>query len=516
MDAHFDVLVIGAGSAGSVVAARLSQDPACRVGLLEAGGEPDDPDIADPLKWPQLQGRPYDWAYQTVPQPFTDWRVHQWPRGRIVGGSSCLHAMAYVRGHRDDFEAWRDAGGDRWSFDGLLPAFKRSEAFAAFEHPSRGRDGPLDVFLPDEEVSPVVRAFIAAGRALGVPALRDHNSGNMTGTSPNSLNIRAGRRLSVADAYLSPEVRERRNLEVLAGCEVEHVLFEGDRAVGVAAAVHGKTLLYGAGRVILCAGAIATPLILMRSGIGDPAVLERASIPCRHESPEVGANLQDHLLGLGNVYRAKQPVPPSRLQHSESLMYLHSDDITRADGSPDMVLACVVAPSVADGLEAPPYGSAYTLLFGVTHPESRGTIRPSGPTRHDAPHIDPRYLDADHDRITFRKALKIARMLGEHPALAEWRDAEVLPGPQAQSDIDLDAFVARSASTHHHPCGTCRMGADALAVVDPDLRVNGFDDLFVVDASIIPRIPSGPINAAVVAIAEHWSTEVGGAVRVGS
>jgi pyridoxine 4-oxidase len=418
--------------------------------------------------------------------------------------------MAYVRGHRDDFEAWREAGGDRWSFDGLLPAFKRSEAFAAFEHSSRGRNGPLDVFLPDEQVSPVVRAYIAAGRALGVPSLTDHNSGNLVGTTPNSLNIRNGRRLSVADAYLSPEVRARKNLEIITGCEVEHVLFDGNRAVGVAVVVHGKTLLYGAGRVILCAGAIATPLILMRSGIGDPDVLEQTGIACRQDSPEVGANLQDHLLGLGNVYQAKKLVPPSRLQHSESLMYLHSDDITRAEGSPDIVLGCVVAPSVAEGLEAPPYGSAYTILFGVTHPQSRGRLRPGGPTRHDAPHIDPRYLDADHDRVTFRKALNMARLVGEHPALAEWREAEVLPGPQARSDIDLDAFIARSASTHHHPCGTCRMGRDPDAVVDPDLKVNGFDDLFVVDASIIPQIPSGPINAAVVAIAEHWSAEVHG------
>jgi pyridoxine 4-oxidase len=190
-------------------------------------------------------------------------------------------------------------------------------------------------------------------------------------------------------------------------------------------------------------------------------------------------------------------------------MYLHSDDIARADGSPDIVLACVVAPSAASGLEAPAYGSAYTLLFGVCHPTSRGRILPGGPGRSDAPLIDPRYLSTAHDRDTFRAAFRTAREVGHHPALADWRDAEVLPGPAVRSEAEIDAFVAQCASTHHHPCGTCRMGRDAGAVVAPDLRVNGLDNAFVVDASIIPQIPSGPINAAVVAIAEAWSHRVG-------
>lgn len=511
LETHFDVLVIGAGSAGSVVASRLSADPACRVGLLEAGEEPSDPDIADPLKWTQLQGRAYDWAYRTVPQPFTDWRVHEWPRGRIVGGSGCLHAMAYVRGHRLDFEPWREAGGDRWSYDGLLPAFKRSENFTAFADPLRGRDGPLEVWLPDEEVSPVVRAYIAAGRALGVPALRDHNGGELVGTSANSLNIRGGRRVSVADAYLTPEVRARSNLTILTGYEVEHVVLDGNRAAAVVAVRGAETMRLSGDRTVLSAGAISSPLILMRSGIGGEATLREAGIDCRLESPEVGQNLQDHLLGLGNVYRSRRPVPPSRLQHSESLMYQHSDNPARADGSPDIVLACVVAPSAVAGFETPPYGSAYTLLFGVTHPRSRGTIKPGGGSRRDTPLIDPRYLDTDYDRVTFRAALKRAREVGAHDAMADWRDVEVLPGPATHTDIELDAFVARSVSTHHHPCGTCRMGPDHHAVVDGDLKVNGVDNLYVVDASIIPAIPSGPINAAVVAIAETWAAEVGAA-----
>ncbi|WP_292631515.1 GMC family oxidoreductase N-terminal domain-containing protein [Mesorhizobium sp.] len=505
MKRHFDVLVIGAGSAGSVVASRLSEDRSCQVGLVEAGAMPADPDIADPLKWTMLQGRAYDWSYRTVPQPFTANRVHEWPRGRIVGGSSCLHAMAYVRGHADDFEPWAQAGGERWSYRGLLPGFIRSEAFTAFDGPTRGKCGPLDVYLPDAEVSPVVRAYIAAGRAMGAPALSDHNSGELVGTSPNSLNIRDGKRLSVADAYLSLQVMARPNLTLLAGHEVEHLVLDGHKITGVSVVCEGETGTLSADRIVLCAGAVSTPLILMRSGIGCPDTLKQADIRCLADRGDVGRNLQDHLLALGNVYSTKKPVPPSRLQHSESLMYLHSDDPTRSTGSPDIVLACVVAPSAAEGLKTPLYGSAFTILCGVTHPTSRGRITPSGPGRNDAPVIDPHYLETEHDRATFRMALKRARMVGHHAALDEWRDTEILPGAPVQSDAELDAFIARAASTHHHPAGTCRMGRDTEAVVDPDLRLNGFDNAFVVDASVMPAIPSGPINAAIVAIAETWA-----------
>ncbi len=507
MSQHFDVLIVGAGSAGSVLASRLSEDAACLVGVVEAGGMPTDPDIGDPLKWPALQGRVYDWAYRTVPQQYTARRVHEWPRGRIVGGSSCLHAMAHVRGHPRDFDAWAEAAGEGWSFDGLRDGFDRSERLTGQRAGLNGHegDGPLDVFLPDDEVSPVVRAYMAAGTALGVPPLPDHNSGELVGTSPNCLTIRGGRRVSVADAYLTPEVLARPNLTLLTGHEIEHLELDGHRAVAAICVAGGSTERISAGRIVFSAGAVSSPLILMRSGIGDPQVLREAGIACVSDRKSVGRNLQDHLLALGNVYRSKRPVPPSRLQHSESLMYLDSADFSRTSGQPDIVLACVVAPSAAEGLEAPAYGQTYTLLCGVTHPTSRGNIRPSGPGRGDQPTIDPHYLETELDRLTFRKALRAARTVGHHPALDDWRDVEVQPGPEVQSDGEIDAFIARAASTHHHPAGTCRMGMDAEAVVDPELRVKGFHNLFVVDASVFPSLPSGPINAAVVAVAETWA-----------
>ena len=509
MTLHFDVLIVGAGSAGSVLASRLSEDAACLVGVVEAGGMPADPDIADPLKWPALQDRDYDWAYRTVPQKFTAGRVHEWPRGRIVGGSSCLHAMAHVRGHPRDFDAWAKAGGERWSHEGLLAGFERSERLTGHRGTSRCGQGPLDVYLPDDEVSPVVRAYMAAGTALGVPALAHHNAGDLIGTSQNSLTIRSGRRLSVADAYLTPEVLARKNLTILTDHEIEHLELVGQRAVAAICVAGGSTQRISADRIVLSAGAVSSPLILIRSGIGDPAVLREAGISCVSERREIGANLQDHLLALGNVYRSRKPVPPSRLQHSESLMYLDSGDFSRDSGPPDIVLACVVAPSVAPGLEAPPYGQAFTILCGVTHPTSRGSIRPGGPGRADRPVIDPHYLETDSDRTLFRKALRAARTVGRQAALDEWREVEVLPGPDIQSDAELDAFIARAASTHHHPAGTCRMGRDADAVVDAELKLNGFENLFVVDASVFPSLPSGPINAAVVAVAENWAAAQG-------
>ncbi len=503
---RFDVVIIGGGSAGSVLAARLSENPDRRVALIEAGLEPTDPDIAKPSMWPFIQGRDYDWAFETVSQAGTAGRVHAWPRGRVVGGSSCLHAMAHVRGHPDDFEAWAEATGTRnWSYDGLLLAFRRSERFSGGGSELHGGDGPLAVWLPGEEVNPVVRAYMEAGSQRGVPALGDHNGRRLNGTAPNALTIRDGRRVSAADAYLTAAVRARPNLAILTGLLVHRLVLEGDRAAGVAVTRGGGGEIVSGGEIVLCAGAIGSPLLLQRSGIGDPETLRRAGVACRLAVPEVGRNLHDHLLGAGNVYRSSRPVPPTRLQHSESLMYLNAADVTRPDGAPDIVLGCVTGPSVSESFAPIAPGFAYTLLFGVTHPTSRGFLAIGGPELSDRPLIDPAYMETEHDRLTFRRAFEVAREVGSAPALDDWKADELLPGPGVRTAAEIDAFIAKAAITHHHPVGTCRMGADTEAVVDPALKFNGLDNLSIVDASVMPTIPSGPVHAAVLAIAETFA-----------
>ncbi|MGA2189649.1 MAG: GMC family oxidoreductase N-terminal domain-containing protein [Steroidobacteraceae bacterium] len=508
MKTSFDILIVGAGSAGCVLAARLSENPGITVGVLEAGGPASDPDIAIPQRWPMLAGRDYDWAYRTAPQPGTAQRAHDWPRGRVIGGSSCLHAMAHVRGAREDFRPWSEStGAPRWSYEGLLPAFRRTESFSGGASEQHGGGGPLPVLLPDAEVSPVVRAYMAAGLAAGIPWLGDHNTGRLIGVAPNSLTIQAGRRVSAADAYLDP-VLTRANLTVTSAALVHRLTTSGTRVTGVAAEISGEIRMIEAGVTILCAGAVATPLLLMRSGIGPARSLERAGVACLSDHPGVGENLHDHLLTAGNVYLGKNPVPPSRLQHSESLTYVHAGDLTRADGAPDVVLACVAAPSVTECFERPAMGSAYTILSGVTHPTSRGRITLTGPDLADPPTIDPQYLSTEHDRRLARQALDLARMVGQHAALAEWRAVELYPGADCRSDAALDAFLARAVMTHHHPVGTCRMGRGAGGVVDADLKLHGFERVYVVDASVIPAIPSGPIHAAVLAIAETFAADI--------
>lgn len=503
---HFDVLIIGGGSAGSVLASRFSEDASCKVALLEAGDWPDDPDIAKPEMWPLIQGRDYDWQYSTLPQPGTANRRHAWPRGRVVGGSSCLHAMAHVRGHQEDFAAWVQASGDaNWSWQGLLPYFIKSERFSGGESAFHGGSGPLDVWLPDEEIHPLVKSYMQAGLNQGVPWLGDHNCGSLCGVAPNSLTIRQGQRVSAADAWLAP-ARDRNNLTLFLNTQVEKLLIEGSKITGVACTVEGQARTFAATTVILAAGTLASPALLMRSGVGKAGELEALGISCEIPLEKVGKNLHDHLLAAGNVWLARQPVAKTRLQHSESLMYLNSADITLAHAQPDIVLGCVCAPSVAESFPQPDPGTTYTLLCGVTRPTSRGEIRLTGSDSRDKLLIDPAYLQTEYDRQTFLKALKIARRVGNDPALSAWRESEWLPGEEVQDEAELNAFLARAVITHHHPVGTCQMGkTDNESVVNGRLKIHGLDNGYIVDASVIPGITSGPVHAAILAIAESFA-----------
>ncbi len=495
-------IIVGAGTAGCVLARRLSEDPHARVTLMEVGGPASDPDIADPAKWPFFAGSAVDWGFRTTPQENTDGRIHDWPRGRVMGGTSSINAMAHVRGHPSDFDHWAANGCTGWGFTDLLPYFIRSETSAYGSSPHHGNCGPLRLMQPDDP-HPLTRCYMAAAEELGCIPTDEHNGACMTGPTLNTLTIVNGKRLSAADAYLEP-ARSRENLEIIDQCLVDKLLLDqSNRCRGVVYQQEGKRHeLHTDGAVILSCGAIGSPQVLLRSGVGPADELQELGIDITADIPGVGKNLHDHLLSGGNVYLSKNPVPPTRYQHSESLLYVDRESDCAA---PEMMFACVVLPVTTEQFTSPEPGAAYTIMYGVTAPRSRGTVRLQSTEPDAMPLIDPNYLSDAYDREVYVEALDFARNLGASSAFDEWCEREFLPGPGVTSLADKQAFNTRAAYTHHHPVGTCKMGTGTNAVVSSDLAVSGTENLYVIDGSVIPKITTGPINAAIVAIAERAS-----------
>jgi choline dehydrogenase len=519
----YDYIIVGAGSAGCVLANRLSEDPSVRVLLLEAGPSDWHPFVHMPAGLAKLVGdKGVNWDYNTAPEPGLMGRRLWWPRGRVLGGSSSINAMCYIRGNAADYDEWDDLGARGWHWDNVLPYFKRSEGNSRGPSRLHGGDGPLGVSDPRYQ-NPLSRVFVEAAHEAGFPLTDDFNGVEQEGFGWYQTTTRGGSRSSSADAYLKP-ARKRRNLTVHTGAVASRVTFDAaGRANGVSYVRRGQAYNAGAEReVLLCGGALNSPQLLMLSGIGPADELRAHGIAVRVDAPGVGANLQDHL-DICTMQRCTQKVTydktndikvaleyylfkqgPGTSNIAETGGFLRSSQAE--DARPDIQFHFVPAQLDDHGrhrLE----GYGYTLHACYLRPRSRGSLHLASANPADKVRIEAGYLsDAEgHDRRMMLECVALSRRIFAQPAFAPFRGEEIFPGAEVQDAAAIDAFVRRKAESIYHPVGTCRMGADddAGAVLDPQLRVRGVSGLRVVDASVMPRLIGGNTNAPTMMIAER-------------
>jgi choline dehydrogenase len=528
----FDFIIIGAGSAGCVLANRLSQNPENRVLLLEAGGSDFNFWVRMPIGYGKTFYHPkLNWRYMSEPEPGLGGQKSYWPRGKVLGGSSSINAMVYVRGQHADFDAWASLGNSGWGADDVLPVFKRMEKNLAGGNRWRGADGPLCITDMTDAVHPMAHAYIKAAENAGIPFNPDYNGETQEGSSIYQITMHNGLRCSSADAYLHP-ARHRKNLEVRTGAQVTRILFEGRRAVGVEYIRNARRISVMAKReVVLSAGAVNSPQILMLSGVGDAERLTAHGITPVLDAPMVGRNLQDHL-GFDYVYEATRPtyndvLRPLWSRLAVGLNYLLtrkgplSMSVNQAGGfvrsgpqydRPNIQL--YFSPLSYTRKPRPgkrsivrtDFFSGFMLGISNCHPLSRGEIELRSADPFAPPVIRPNYLSDERDLAELVEAARLLRKIAAADPLAPLIKREVKPGPSTVTDADLIQDIRARSGSVFHPCGTCGMGRDPeTSVVDARLRVHGLEGLRVVDASIFPLITSGNINAPSIMVGERGS-----------
>jgi choline dehydrogenase len=516
-----DFVVIGAGSAGCVMAARLSEDPGTKVVLLEAGGADTNHWIHIPLGFGKtFADATVNWCYETEADASIGGRKIFWPRGKVLGGSSSINGMVYIRGQKEDFEHWRQLGNTGWSFDDCLPYFKRAEHQTRGRNEYHGTEGPLCVSDVDQ-TGVICEAFVKSAMECGIPRNDDFNGSVQEGVGYHQTTTRNGRRCSTAVGYLRPAMK-RSNLQVITRALTERIVFDGTRATGVEFRHNGvPTTVRAAREVILCGGAINSPQLLMLSGVGPRDHLAGLGIQVVHHLPGVGQSLQDHYSAPIKL-RSRFPVTVNDVVNSNigkvkaGIQYLLFRTGALTSGvspaamfvrtrpelaSPDV--KCSISPFSADrpqdGLHK---WSGFTMIAYQLRPDSRGEIRLKTSRPNDAPAMIPNYLSAELDRRTIVAGLRWCRKVLAHPGMQHFIESEYLPGPEIQTDDELLDYARRMGGTVFHPTSTCKMGSDPMAVVNPGLLVHGLSGLRVVDASIMPTVASGNTNAPTIMIAE--------------